>query len=107
MTTETPSEYQHLETLPTAALLAASQRLTGVGDRTTAARILAEAGYDGWLVIEAEHEAQIVATLGAVQSLPGVINAALVYHEVLEEQDSSLPTVMTSSPEMPDETQQT
>ncbi|WP_252271611.1 chaperone NapD [Pseudomonas subflava] len=59
------------------------------------------------VVIEAEHEAQIVATLGAVQSLPGVINAALVYHEVLEEQDSSLPTVMTSSPEMPDETQQT
>ncbi|MGL4315360.1 MAG: chaperone NapD [Pseudomonas sp.] len=40
------------------------------------------------VVLEAEDEAQILATLDAIQNLPGVLNAALVYHEVLEEQDS-------------------
>jgi nitrate reductase NapD len=40
------------------------------------------------VVLEAQDEAQILATLDAIQSLPGVLNAALVYHEVLEEQDS-------------------
>jgi len=40
------------------------------------------------VVLEAEHEAQILATLDAIQNLPGVLNAALVYHEVLEELDS-------------------
>lgn len=40
------------------------------------------------VVLEAEDEAQILATLDAIQNLPGVLNAALVYHEVLEELDS-------------------
>ncbi|MDG9924286.1 MULTISPECIES: chaperone NapD [unclassified Pseudomonas] len=40
------------------------------------------------VVLEAEDEAQILTTLDAIQNLPGVLNAALVYHEVLEEQDS-------------------
>ncbi|MBD9424025.1 chaperone NapD [Pseudomonas sp. PDM15] len=40
------------------------------------------------VVLEAEDEAQILAILDAIQNLPGVLNAVLVYHEVLEEQDS-------------------
>jgi nitrate reductase NapD len=41
------------------------------------------------VVLEARDEAQILATLDVIYSLPGVLNAALVYHEVLEEQDSA------------------
>lgn len=40
------------------------------------------------VVLEAEHEAQILDTLDSIQNLPGVLNAVLVYHEVLEEQDA-------------------
>ena len=40
------------------------------------------------VVLEVEDETKILATLDAIQNLPGVLNAALVYHEVLEELDS-------------------
>lgn len=36
------------------------------------------------VVIEAEHEAQILDSLNVIQNLPGVLNAVLVYHEVVE-----------------------
>lgn len=37
------------------------------------------------VVLEADDEAQILATIAAIQGLPGVLNAALVYHEVLDD----------------------
>lgn len=35
------------------------------------------------VVLEAEHESQIITCLEQISSLPGVLNAALVYHEML------------------------
>lgn len=68
------------------------------------------------VVLEAREEAQILATLTAIQNLPGVLNAVLVYHEVLEEDaaapaDSASPAPTASEragpcqpEELPDET---
>lgn len=36
------------------------------------------------VVLEAEHEASILDNLNAIQSLPGVLNAVLIYHEIVE-----------------------
>ncbi|XLX38948.1 chaperone NapD [Ectopseudomonas mendocina] len=36
------------------------------------------------VVLETEHERQILARLEQINALPGVLNAALVYHELLE-----------------------
>ncbi|UVE18975.1 chaperone NapD [Pseudomonas sp. LS44] len=41
------------------------------------------------VVLEAERESQILDCLNAIQSLPGVLNANLVYHEVLDEPDAA------------------
>ncbi|HCL4111233.1 TPA: chaperone NapD [Pseudomonas aeruginosa] len=41
------------------------------------------------LVLEAEREEQILDTLGQLQNLPGVLNAVLVYHEILHDDDDS------------------
>lgn len=35
------------------------------------------------VVLEADHERDILATLEHIQQLPGVLNAALIYHEEL------------------------
>lgn len=35
------------------------------------------------VVIEAEHESQILQRIDQITYLPGVLNAALVYHEIL------------------------
>ena len=35
------------------------------------------------VVLEAEHESQILARIEQIAGLPGVLNAALVYHELL------------------------
>ncbi|WP_313089136.1 chaperone NapD [Pseudomonas sp.] len=35
------------------------------------------------VVLEAEHEKQILGTIDHIQQLPGVLNAALIYHELL------------------------
>lgn len=35
------------------------------------------------VVLEAEHESQILARIEQINALPGVLNAALVYHELL------------------------
>lgn len=35
------------------------------------------------VVLEAEHESRILQTIDQIQQLPGVLNAALVYHELL------------------------
>ncbi|MBO3277068.1 chaperone NapD [Pseudomonas schmalbachii] len=43
------------------------------------------------VVLEATEEAQILATLETIHNLPGVINAVLVYHEILESPDEPLP----------------
>lgn len=36
------------------------------------------------VVLEAEHEASILDNLNAIQNLPGVLNAVLIYHEIVE-----------------------
>lgn len=38
------------------------------------------------VVLEAEHESQILTRLEQINSLPGVLNASLVYHEMLGEE---------------------
>lgn len=35
------------------------------------------------VVLEAEHESRILDTINHIQQLPGVLNAALIYHELL------------------------
>lgn len=35
------------------------------------------------IVLEAEHESRILDTINHIQQLPGVLNAALIYHELL------------------------
>ncbi|MGM3388374.1 chaperone NapD [Stutzerimonas stutzeri] len=35
------------------------------------------------VVIEAEHEHRILETIDRIQQIPGVLNAALIYHELL------------------------
>jgi len=40
------------------------------------------------VVLEAEHESRILAAIDHIQQLPGVLNAALVYHEELLEGDA-------------------
>ncbi|MCQ4241880.1 chaperone NapD [Stutzerimonas stutzeri] len=35
------------------------------------------------VVLEAEHESRILGTIDHIQQLPGVLNAALIYHELL------------------------
>lgn len=35
------------------------------------------------VVLEAEHESTILQTIDQIQQLPGVLNAALIYHELL------------------------
>jgi len=39
------------------------------------------------VVLEAEHESRILASIDHIQQLPGVLNAALIYHEELLEGD--------------------
>ncbi|WP_371234676.1 chaperone NapD [Pseudomonas sp. QE6] len=36
------------------------------------------------VVLEAEHEQSILDNLDAIQNLPGVLNAVLIYHEIVE-----------------------
>ncbi len=36
------------------------------------------------VVLEAEHEQNILDNLNAIQNLPGVLNAVLIYHEIVE-----------------------
>ncbi|MDX5373946.1 MAG: chaperone NapD [Pseudomonadaceae bacterium] len=38
------------------------------------------------VVLEAEHEQQILQRLEQIGGLPGVLNAALIYHELLDPQ---------------------
>lgn len=35
------------------------------------------------VVLEAEHENRILETISHIQQMPGVLNAALIYHELL------------------------
>lgn len=35
------------------------------------------------VVLETEHESQILDTIDQIQNLPGVLNAVLIYHELL------------------------
>lgn len=35
------------------------------------------------VVLESEHESHILKTLEQIQNLPGVLNAAMIYHELL------------------------
>lgn len=35
------------------------------------------------VVLESDHESQILDTISQIQNLPGVLNAALIYHELL------------------------
>ncbi|MNJ73535.1 NapD protein [compost metagenome] len=44
-------------------------------------------------MLEARDEGQILATLDSIQSLPGVLNAALVYHEILDDPEPPAFTV--------------
>ena len=41
------------------------------------------------VVIEAVHESQILQRIDQINNLPGVLNAALVYHELLEPEGDS------------------
>ncbi|AXM94463.1 chaperone NapD [Pseudomonas plecoglossicida] len=36
------------------------------------------------VVLEAEHESQILKSIEQISNIPGVLNAALVYHELLD-----------------------
>lgn len=36
------------------------------------------------VVLEAAHEASILDNLNAIQNLPGVLNAVLIYHEIVD-----------------------
>lgn len=36
------------------------------------------------VVLEAAHEASLLDNLNAIQNLPGVLNAVLIYHEIVE-----------------------
>lgn len=36
------------------------------------------------VVLEAEHESQILKCIEQISNIPGVLNAALVYHELLD-----------------------
>ncbi|MDH4656827.1 chaperone NapD [Pseudomonas sp. BN606] len=45
------------------------------------------------VVLEARNEGQILTTLDAIQNLPGVLNAALVYHEILDDPEPPAFTV--------------
>ncbi|OWP50763.1 chaperone NapD [Pseudomonas nitroreducens] len=40
------------------------------------------------VVLEAEHETSILDNLNAIQNLPGVLNAVLIYHEIVESPES-------------------
>lgn len=40
------------------------------------------------VVLEAEHEASILDNLNAIQNLPGVLNAVLIYHEIVDSPES-------------------
>ncbi|KRW70850.1 MULTISPECIES: chaperone NapD [Stutzerimonas stutzeri subgroup] len=40
------------------------------------------------VVLEAEHESRILSAIDHIQHLPGVLNAALIYHEELLEGDA-------------------
>lgn len=40
-------------------------------------------------VLETEHERQILARIEQINALPGVLNAAMVYHELLEAEGDS------------------
>ena len=57
-------------------------------------------------MLEAEREEQILDTLGQLQNLPGVLNAVLVYHEILHDDDSNDAAAMTDRaiPCSPEET---
>lgn len=35
------------------------------------------------VVLEAEHESRILETISHIQQMPGVLNGALIYHELL------------------------
>ena len=41
------------------------------------------------VVLEPEHERHILARIEQINALPGVLNAALVYHELLEPEGDS------------------
>lgn len=41
------------------------------------------------VVIEAENESQILKRIDQISNLPGVLNAALVYHEILSPEGES------------------
>lgn len=41
------------------------------------------------VVLETEHERHILARLEQINALPGVLNAALVYHELLDTEGDS------------------
>ena len=41
------------------------------------------------VVLETEHERHILARIDQINALPGVLNAALVYHELLEAEGDS------------------
>ena len=41
------------------------------------------------VVLETEHERHILARLEQINALPGVLNAALVYHELLDTEGGS------------------
>ncbi|WP_161866971.1 MULTISPECIES: chaperone NapD [Pseudomonas] len=41
------------------------------------------------VVLETEHERHILARIEQINALPGVLNAALVYHELLEPEGDS------------------
>ncbi|MGK9065005.1 chaperone NapD [Stutzerimonas chloritidismutans] len=41
------------------------------------------------VVIEAEHERRILETIDRIQQIPGVLNAALIYHELLTHEGES------------------
>ncbi|MDH4562358.1 chaperone NapD [Pseudomonas sp. BN411] len=45
------------------------------------------------VVLEARDESRILATLDSIQNLPGVLNAALVYHEILDDPELTELTV--------------
>jgi len=41
------------------------------------------------VVLEAEHERHILDTIDHIQQIPGVLNAALIYHELLTPEGES------------------
>lgn len=41
------------------------------------------------VVLEAEHESRILDTINHIQQVPGVLNAALIYHELLSSEGES------------------